>query len=85
MMDSSLPDIDHYDLISQVRRFSGVPLLMLSHQETDIDRARALEMGADDCISKPLSPIELLARVKALLRRAQGIDIISGSKGFFQW
>lgn len=73
MIDSSLPDIDVLDLISKIREFSDVPLVVLSEAETDIDRARGLETGADEYITKPFSPIELLARVKALLRRTQGI------------
>lgn len=80
MIDSSLPDIDHYDLIRQIRSFSDVPLIMLSAQETEIDRAKELEAGADDSLPKPISPIELLARVKALLRRARGTNINSDQK-----
>lgn len=72
MIDSALPDIDTLDLISKIREFSDVPLVILSEEETDMDRARGLETGADEYITKPFSPIELLARVKALLRRTQG-------------
>ena len=73
MVDSFLPDIDTLDLISQIREFSDVPLIILSEAETDMDRARGLEAGADEYVTKPFSPIELLAKVKALLRRTQGI------------
>jgi len=72
MVDSSLPDIDTLDLVRNIREFSDVPLIILSEAQTDIDRARSLEAGADEYVIKPFSPIELLARVRALLRRTQG-------------
>ncbi|GAG99343.1 unnamed protein product, partial [marine sediment metagenome] len=71
--DSSLPDIDTLDLVSKIREFSDVPLIILYEAETDMDRAKGLEAGADEYIIKPFSPIELLARVRALLRRTQGL------------
>ena len=73
MVDSSLPDMDTLDLISKIREFSDVPLIILTEGETDMDRARGLEMGADEYVTKPFSPIELLARVRALLRRTERI------------
>ena len=73
MVDSSLPDIDTLDLVGKIREFSDVPVIILSEGETDMDRARGLEAGADEYVTKPLSPIELLARVRALLRRTQRI------------
>ena len=72
MVDSSLPDVDTLDLVRNIREFSDVPLIILSEAQTDIDRARSLEAGADEYVIKPFSPIELLARVRALLRRTQG-------------
>jgi two-component system, OmpR family, KDP operon response regulator KdpE len=71
--DSSLPDMPILDLIGEIRRFSDVPLFVLSESETDIDRAKGLEAGADEYVIKPFSPIELLATVQALLRRTRGI------------
>lgn len=73
IVSSSLPNVDATKLISQIRQFSDVPLLVLIEGENDIDRAMALEAGADDYIPKPFSPIELIARVKALLRRTHGL------------
>jgi two-component system response regulator MtrA len=72
MVDSSLPNVDFLELVSQIREFYDVPLIVLFEAATDMDIARGLEMGADEYINKPFSPIELLARVKALLRRTQG-------------
>ena len=69
--DSSLPNIDILDLVSEIREFSDVPLIILFEAATAMERARGLEMGADEYINKPFSPIELLARVNALLRRTQ--------------
>ncbi|MFH1032796.1 MAG: response regulator transcription factor [Chloroflexota bacterium] len=73
MVDSSLPDADILSLITRIREFSNVPLFVLSESETDMDRARGWEAGADEYIIKPFSPIELLATVQALLRRTRGI------------
>jgi len=73
MVDDSLPDIDTLELVGKIRGFSDVPLIILSEGATDIDTARGLEAGADEYIPKPFSPIELLARIKALLRRTKGL------------
>jgi len=73
MVSSSLPDINASDLVSKIRQFSDVPLLILIEGENDIDRAIVLEAGADDYIHKPFSPIELVARVTALFRRTHGL------------
>ena len=73
MVDDSLPDINTLELVGKIRDFSDVPLIVLSEGATDIETARGLEAGADEYIHKPFSPIELLARVKALLRRTKGL------------
>jgi DNA-binding response OmpR family regulator len=73
MVASTPPDIGTLDFISKIRQFSDVPLLTFTKAVSDIDRAMVLEAGADDYIPKPFSPIELIARVKALLRRTNGL------------
>jgi DNA-binding response OmpR family regulator len=72
LLDSATRGIDIYKLISRIREYSDTPLLVLSDLETDMDRARGLEAGADEYLSRSFSPIELLARCKALLRRSRG-------------
>jgi DNA-binding response OmpR family regulator len=67
----SNPDLHHLEMVSQIRNFSEVPLLVLSEATTDIDRARDLEIGADSYVTQPFSPADLLAKIKALLRRVQ--------------
>ena len=77
MVASSLPDMETLEVVSKIREFSDVPLIVLFEGETDIERAKVLEMGADEYITKPFSPIELLAKVRALLRRVQGLGFKS--------
>lgn len=73
LADSSLPDMDTLDLVSKLRDFSNVPLVILCHAENEMDKAQGFEAGVDEYITKPFSPIEFLARVRALLRRTQGL------------
>jgi len=70
LLDIMLPGIDGLELCSRIRRKSEVPILMLTARADDTDKAIGLGIGADDYLTKPFSPIELVARVKALLRRA---------------
>lgn len=69
LVDSSLPDMPTLDFISKVREFSDVGLIVITDEQNSLERAKELEMGADDYIIKPFNPIEFLARVRALLRR----------------
>ncbi len=64
-----LPDADGFELCRQLRARSAMPILMLTACGAEIDRIRGLELGADDCLAKPFNPSELLARVRAILRR----------------
>ena len=70
ILDLDLPDIDGLEVLRQLRLFSDVPIIVLTARDQEIDKVRSLEIGADDYVAKPFSPLELLARVKATLRRA---------------
>ncbi len=74
LTDLAMPDVDGFELIHRVRAFSRVPIIVLSVRGGDSDKVRALDLGADDYIVKPFSIVELLARVRAQLRRSGGID-----------
>jgi len=71
VLDIGLPDIDGFDVCSRIRERSRVPVVMLTARDEEPDRISGLELGADDYVTKPFSPRELLARVKAVLRRAE--------------
>jgi two-component system, OmpR family, response regulator len=72
ILDVNLPGDDGFTIARQLRRNSDVPLLMLSERSDEIDRVVGLELGADDYLGKPFGPRELVARVRALLRRTGG-------------
>lgn len=71
ILDIMLPDIDGFEVCRQIRAKSRVPILMLSARREDVDKIVGLELGADDYLAKPFNPQELVARVKAILRRSQ--------------
>jgi DNA-binding response OmpR family regulator len=71
VLDIGLPDIDGFDVCSRIREHSRVPVVMLTARDEEPDRITGLELGADDYVTKPFSPRELLARVKAVLRRTE--------------
>ncbi|MDA8128120.1 MAG: response regulator [Betaproteobacteria bacterium] len=77
VLDLMLPGEDGLSLARRLRGQSNVPILMLSARGEEIDRVVGLEMGADDYLAKPFSPRELLARLRALLRRSQAQDEIA--------
>ena len=66
-----MPNVDGITLCKNIRAYSNVPILMLSAKTEEIDRLLGLELGADDYISKPFSPREVIARIKAVLRRTE--------------
>ncbi|MDD4924815.1 MAG: response regulator transcription factor [Dehalococcoidales bacterium] len=70
ILDINLPDISGFDVLKQVREFSAVPVIILTVRSEDEDMLRGLETGADDYVIKPFNYLNLLARVKAVLRRA---------------
>lgn len=71
LLDIMLPEMDGLEITRILRRDSNVPILMLTARDDEIDRVLGLELGADDYLTKPFSMRELLARVKAMLRRSQ--------------
>jgi len=71
LLDIMLPDMDGWQVCQEVRRFSQTPILMLTALDSEVDRVRGLELGADDYLTKPFSFHELVARVRAMLRRIQ--------------
>ncbi|MEO4040818.1 response regulator transcription factor [Hoeflea sp. CAU 1731] len=73
ILDLMLPGEDGLSICRRLRMTNTVPILMLTAKSEEVDRVIGLEMGADDYLSKPFGPRELLARVRALLRRAQGV------------
>ena len=74
LLDIMLPGKNGIDLCKEIRQFSNVPILMVTAKVEEIDRLLGLELGADDYICKPFSPREVVARVKAVLRRTQTLD-----------
>jgi DNA-binding response OmpR family regulator len=82
VLDLMLPGTDGLALTREVRASSNVPILMLSARGEEIDRVVGLEVGADDYLAKPFSPRELLARLRALLRRTQAATTSNAAGGF---
>lgn len=80
VLDIMLPDIEGTEICRRIRASSPVPILFLSSKNEEIDRVLGLELGGDDYVTKPFSPRELVARVKAILRRADGSAGASGEK-----
>jgi len=72
VLDVGLPDIDGLEVCRRLRRTSSIPVIFLTARDGEVDRILGLELGADDYITKPFSPAELVARVKAVLRRVDG-------------
>jgi DNA-binding response OmpR family regulator len=79
ILDLMLPNMDGFEICKQIRQIKNIPIIMVSAKKEDIDKIRGLGMGADDYITKPFSPSELVARVKAHLARYERL-IGSGQK-----
>jgi DNA-binding response OmpR family regulator len=73
VLDLMLPDIDGMDVARKIRKESDVPIIMLTARTEEADRVAGLELGADDYVVKPFNPRELVARVRAVLRRSEGL------------
>jgi DNA-binding response OmpR family regulator len=72
VLDVGLPDIDGLEVCRRLRSSTNIPVIFLTARDTEVDRVLGLELGADDYVTKPFSPAELVARVKAVLRRSEG-------------
>ncbi len=73
VLDLMLPDLDGYEVCRRLRADSDVPIIMLTARGDDVDKIVGLELGADDYLTKPFNPRELVARAKAILRRARPV------------
>jgi DNA-binding response OmpR family regulator len=71
LLDIGMPDMDGFTVLQEVRKTSEVPVIMLTARSEEIDRVMGLTMGADDYLTKPFSPRELVARIRAVLRRGR--------------
>lgn len=69
ILDIMMPKKDGIETLEEIRKDKNIPVIMLSAKSEDVDKINGLNLGADDYVTKPFSPIELIARVKALLRR----------------
>src|SRR6056300_252338 len=80
LLDLMLPGKDGMEICKEVRHFSELPIIMVTARIEEIDRLLGLEIGADDYICKPFSPREVIARVKAVLRRTAGHEVIANAE-----
>ena len=82
VLDLRLPDVSGESVTAEIRRFSPVPVLMLTAKAAEADRIHGLELGADDYVTKPFSPREVVLRAKAILRRGRTADAPGGRASF---
>jgi len=80
ILDVMMPDLDGFEVLKMIREISSVPVIMLTAKGEEDDRVRGLELGADDYITKPFSPRELVSRVRAVLRRTEAASPASRSE-----
>ncbi|AOH83229.1 two-component system response regulator [Sphingomonas panacis] len=73
LLDISMPLVDGWEVLSEVRRRGATPVIVITALDQDIDTLQALRVGADDYVVKPFNPVEVVARVKAVLRRGRGV------------
>ena len=79
ILDVMMPEVDGLEACMRIREFSNVPIIMLTAKSEDADKLMGFECGADDYLTKPFNLLELKARVRALLRRAAGVQRVQGS------
>ncbi len=75
LLDVGLPEMDGFEVLKAIRLFSDTPVIMLTVKDDELSKVQGLELGADDYVTKPFSHLELLARVRAVLRRAQNLPL----------
>jgi len=75
LLDVGLPGMDGFTVLKKIRLFSDVPVIMLTVHDDEVSKVTALELGADDYITKPFGALELVARARAVLRRAEGLPL----------
>ncbi len=81
LLDLMMPELNGFDVCTEIRKRSDVPVIMLTARSDDIDKIVGLEMGADDYVTKPFNPREVVARVKAALRRREWDRADDGERG----
>ena len=81
ILDVNLPDLDGFEILQEIRRFSRVPVVMLTVKGKDLDIARGLALGADDYVVKPFSNIELIARVETAMRHSNAGNPLNTETG----
>ena len=80
ILDVMMPDMDGFETLKRIRELSSVPVIFLSVKGQELDRVHGLDLGADDYMTKPLSPRELLSRIRAVLRRTEVKSLTSASE-----
>jgi two-component system KDP operon response regulator KdpE len=80
VLDLGLPDLDGTEVCSRVRKKTAAPIIVLSARGSEVDKVRALDLGADDYVTKPFGPEELLARIRVALRRQDGAGAVDGGQ-----
>lgn len=85
LLDIMLPGLDGWGVCREIRRISDVPIIMLTARDEEPDRVIGLEIGADDYVTKPFSPRELVARIRAILRRVKPAERSVGTEQIRQW
>lgn len=81
IMDIMMPKMDGYTAVKEIRKFSNVPFIMLSARSEEYDKLTCFDIGADDYVTKPFSPRELIARIKAVTKRNQSTNSMYKFKG----
>src|SRR5512135_753364 len=75
LLDVAMPEMDGFQVLKEIRRFTDTPVIMLTAKDDEMSKVMGLERGADDYITKPFSHLELLARVRTVLRRIQSLPL----------